>query len=81
MTKINATILTTEEFDAKKAEVDRLIAVFELWESTELSTETQAEIQSLFDDLAKNLYAIDCAFLDAKVSVYKDIEKLMKAQI
>lgn len=79
MTQINATILSTEDFDAKKKEVERLLAVFDLWEATDMPAQKQETIQIMFNDLSKNLYALDCAYLDAKITAFLEIEALIKA--
>lgn len=79
MTKINATILSKDEFDAKVKEVERLLAVFDLWETIDMPTQKQETIQIMFNDLSKNLYALDCGYLDAKVTAFLEIEALMKS--
>lgn len=79
MTQITARLFSKEEFDSKEAELGRLASVIDLWGGTEMSVRKQETIQAIFDDLAKNLYAIDCAFLEAKLVAYKEIEELIKA--
>lgn len=78
MTKINATILTKEQFNEKSAELTALLASIEIYSATENAAENKDAIQELFDDLSKNLYALDCAFLDAKVQTYTEIVAILK---
>lgn len=80
MTKINATILTKEEFDEKKKQMDALLVNIDLYSSVDQSKETQETAQELLDDLSKNLYALDCAYLDAKVQAYTEIVELLKTK-
>jgi len=80
MTKINATILTKEQFDEKSKELDALLSAIEVYSATEKASEESETIQALFDDLSKNLYALDCAFLDAKVQTYTEIVELLKSK-
>lgn len=78
MTQINATILNKEEFEAKEKELKSLLASIDLYSTVEQTKETQEEAQELFDDLAKNLYAIDCAYLDAKVQTFTQVLDTLK---
>ena len=78
MTQINATILSTTEFDAKAKELDNLIASIELYSATEDAAKNKDEVQELFDDLSKNLYALDCAYLDAKMQTFTRVLNLLK---
>lgn len=78
MTQINATILNKEEFEAKENEMKNLLASIDLYSAVEQTKETQEEIQELFDDLAKNLYALDCAYLDAKVQTFTNVLATLK---
>lgn len=78
MTQINATILNKEEFEAKEKELKSLLASIDLYSTVEQTKDTQEEAQELFDDLAKNLYAIDCAYLDAKVQTFTQVLDTLK---
>lgn len=78
MTQINATILNKEEFEAKEKELKSLLASIDLYSTVEQTKETQEEAQELFDDLAKNLYALDCAYLDAKVQTFTNVLATLK---
>ena len=80
MTQINATILSKEDFDKKKEQMDALLVSIDLYSSVEQTKETQVTAQDLLDDLAKNLYALDCAYLDAKVQTYTELVELLKSK-
>lgn len=80
MTKIDATILTKEEFEAKRKTLDALLTAIEIYSNTEKAQKESKVIQELFNDLSKNLYALDCAFLDAKVQTYTKIVELLKSK-
>ena len=79
MTQIDATILTKEQFDEKKKQMDALLVNIDLYSSVEQTKGTQDTAQDLLDDLSKNLYALDCAYLDAKVQTYTEIVNLLKS--
>lgn len=78
MTKIDATILTKEQFDEKKEQLDSLLTSIKIYSATEKAKEESETIQELFDDLSKNLYALDCAVLDAKVQTFTEVVDLLK---
>lgn len=80
MTKINATILNKEEFETKQSKMNELLASIDLYSSVEQTKETQETAQVLLDDLSKNLYALDCAYLDAKVQTYTELVDLLKSK-
>ena len=80
MTQIDATILTKEQFDEKKKQMDALLVNIDLYSSVEQTKETQEIAQVLLDDLSKNLYALDCAYLDAKVQAYTELVELLKSK-
>jgi hypothetical protein len=78
MTTINATILSKEQFDERQKELDDLLTSIDVYSNTERASELQEDIQALFDDLAKTLYAIDCGYLDAKLQTFREISRLLK---
>jgi hypothetical protein len=78
MTKLNATILSKDEFDTKEKEMNDLLDSIDLYSSVEQTTETKEEVQALLDDLSKNLYSLDCAYLDAKVQTFTKVLELLK---
>jgi len=78
MTQINATILNKEAFEAKEKQMNDLLTSIDLYSATEQSKETQEAVQALFDDLSKNLYSLDCAYLDAKVQTFTKVLEILK---
>lgn len=78
MTQINATILNQKEFEEKEKELKSLLASIDLYSTVEQTKDIQEEAQELFDDLAKNLYALDCAYLDAKVQTFTQVLDTLK---
>lgn len=78
MTQIDAKLLTDEEFETKRKELEKLTVGIDLWQGTEISKEKEETIQALFDDLAANLAALDCAYLEAKLKTHQEVYDLLK---
>jgi len=78
MTQLNATILNKEEFEAKQKELESVINSINLYGNTEQAEIMKDEIKEMYDDLNKNLYALDCAYLDAKLQTFTKVLAILK---
>lgn len=78
MTQIDATILNKEQFEAKQKELESVINSINLFGNTENAEKRKDNIKELYDDLNKNLYALDCAYLNAKLQTFNKVLTILK---
>lgn len=78
MTRINATLLSKEKFEAKQKELEQVVGSLNIYGNTEQAEKAKDEIKDLYDDLNRNLYALDCAYLDAKLQTFTKVLDLIK---
>lgn len=70
--------LTQKEFEAKRDELTKLANSVDTWRMVPMDAEKEARINFLFEELVKNLYEIECKFLELKLERYKIISEELK---
>ena len=78
MTQINATLLNKEQFEAKQKELDDVLGKLDIYGNTEKAEKAKDEIKDIYEDLNVNLYALDCAYLEAKLQTFTKVLSLIK---
>jgi exonuclease V gamma subunit len=81
MTQIQAKVLTKEEFQAKQKELESLNASIEIWSNSNISKENKKLINDMMNNLAKDLYALDCAYILKTIEVYSEALEIMKKPV
>lgn len=81
MTQIHAKVLTPEEFKNKENELKSLNTSLEIWSGAKISKSEQKVIDEMMSDLAKDLYALDCAYILKTIEVYKAALEIIKAPV
>lgn len=66
--------LTKNQFEAKKKELNGLVARLELMTFPE---DKKEQIDFIFDKMAKDMYALESDFLELKLAAYKQVYELI----
>lgn len=70
--------LTQKKFEEKQAELLKLANSIDTWRMVPMNKSKEEKINYLFEKLTKDLYEIECQFLEVKLEAYKVISEEIK---